>query len=87
MLKFMTDINNKIQKRVTETEVNDDEMVLKNSDEAKTNDNKDDDTDGLKKKIDKEKDTESKDYLHKLFRRIIPLYNNLILQDRYIING
>lgn len=83
----MTDINNKTQKRVTETEVNDDEMVLKNSDEAKTNDNKDDDTDGLKKKIDKEKDTESKDYLHKLFRRIIPLYNNLILQDRYIING
>lgn len=83
----MTDINNKTQKRVTETEVNDDEMVLKNSDEAKTNDNKDDDTDGLKKKIDKEKDTESKDYLHKLFRRIIPLYNNLILQDRYIVNG
>ncbi len=55
----MTDTKDKTPKRVAEAEVNDDELVLKNSDTQTTNDNNQANTGDLKKKIANIKHAES----------------------------
>ncbi len=55
----MTDTKHKTPKIATEAEVNDDELVLKNSDTPTTNDNNHDNTGDLKKKIENTNNAES----------------------------
>ncbi len=59
----MTDTKDKTPMRATEEEVNDDELVLKNSDTPTTNDNNDN-TGDLKNKMKKEKQSETHNSFH-----------------------